>query len=371
LREIGKIRPVTTAIVSDLHIGTKLGADLTRRPEVRARLAEAVREADQVVFLGDFIELRELPLEGALRCVRPVLADLAEPLSGKPVTFVPGNHDHRLVEPWLEQLEVDGAELALDSSGAAAELSPLAAELARALPESDVRLAYPGLHVRPDVYATHGHYLDLHLTVPRIESILSRAMARRMLGPEPSFGAPADYERAIGPLYALSYNLAQATGGTSTTASRTSNLSRVVWARVHADGHAAIAGFLLGRVAIPAGVAALNAAGLGPFSSDLSGEHLRSAGLRAMGDVIANLGVEADHVIFGHTHRQGPLPGEEDDEGWVAPSGARIWNTGSWFLESALVGDRRGKSPYWPGGVTYVHDSGAPEPVNVLREVEL
>ena len=31
-----------TAIVSDLHLGTTSGADVARRPEVRARLMEAI-----------------------------------------------------------------------------------------------------------------------------------------------------------------------------------------------------------------------------------------------------------------------------------------------------------------------------------------
>ena len=39
-------------------------------------------------------------------------------------------------------------------------------------------VAYPGLRLRPDVYATHGHYLDLPLTVPRIESVVASAMAQ-------------------------------------------------------------------------------------------------------------------------------------------------------------------------------------------------
>jgi predicted phosphodiesterase len=358
---------VTTTIVSDLHLGTTLEADLVRRTGVRGRLADILRAADEVVFLGDLIELRELPLERVLEISRSVLGELSDALSGKRVTIVPGNHDHQLVEPWLERLRIEGAVLSPDWSGDP-EGSPLAAELARTLPDSEVRLAYPGLHLRPDVYALHGHYLDLHMTVPRIESVLSQVMARRMLGPDASFESAADYEKAIGPLFALSYGLAQGPG--SKAATRNRNLSREVWARVEADGRRPLSGLLLGRVAIPVGVAALNRAGLGPFSTQLSGEELRRAGLRGIAEVVANLGIEADHVIFGHTHRPGPLPGEEGDEGWLTPRGTHLWNTGSWFLESVLVGDRRQESPYWPGGVIHVHDSGPPELVNVLRDLE-
>ena len=281
-----------------------------------------------------------------------MLVDLAAPLAGKRVTVVAGNHDHGVVGPWLEQLRVEGAELAVDWSGDVAA-SPLATQLARLLPDSEVGLAYPGLQVRPDVYAFHGHYLDLHMALPRLECVLVRAMARRMLGPDLRFASPGDYERAVGPLYSLSYQLAQ---GGSRAASRFSNLSRDVWARAHSNG--AVSAFLVGRMAVPAGVAALNVTGLGPYTADLTGEGLRRAGLEGIAEVLVNLGVEAEHVIFGHTHRHGPLPGEEQEPGWRAQGGIRLWNTGSWFLESALVGERRAESPYWPGGVIYVHDWG-------------
>jgi Calcineurin-like phosphoesterase superfamily domain len=364
---------MTTALISDLHIGTRLGADVARRPEVRERLAAALRDADHVVFLGDLVELRELPVGSVLKLARTVLSDLAAALAGKRVTLVGGNHDHRLIEPCVEQLRTEGVELGPDWSGDARK-SPIAAELDAALPDSEVVLAYPGLWIRDDVYALHGHYLDLHMVVPRVEAVLGRMMARRMLGREVRFAGATDYERAIGPLYALSYNLAQGGGedGGGRAAGRLSNLSRDVWARAHArNGGSAVGAFLIGRVAIPAGVAALNLAGLGPFSADLSGEGLRRAGLAGVAQAVANLGVEAEHVIFGHTHRHGPLAGEEDQPEWRTATGTRLWNTGSWFLESALMGERRMESAYWPGGVVYVHDTGPPEPVNVLRDVDL
>ena len=56
----------------------------------------------------------------------------------------------------------------------------------------------------------------------------------------------------------------------------------------------------------------------------------------------------AAHVIFGHTHRPGPLPGDEQAE-WTTLSGTRLWNTGSWLYEGALITGR--DSPYLPGNV--------------------
>jgi predicted phosphodiesterase len=360
---------VTTALVSDLHLGTGVGNDVARRPEVRERLAEALERADRVVFLGDLIELREQPLQQVLEVARPALSDLAAALAGKPVVLVAGNHDHRVVEPLLDGLRLDGRELGLEWTAEAGE-SPLGAEIARLLPESDVSLAYPGLRVRSDVYALHGHHLDMHMTVPRVESVIGSALARSMLGRDNGGPTtPDEYERALGPMYALAYAMAQGHAGKATRKHNT--LSRTIWARASRDGAGGGAGgFLLGKVAIPAGVAALNAAGLGPFSATLTGEELRRAGLRAIGAAVDGLGVDSEHVIFGHTHRMGPLDGDDPGE-WRTPAGVRLWNTGSWYREKVLTGSRPHESPYWPGGVVYVRDLGDPEPVNVLRDFSL
>ena len=73
-------------------------------------------------------------------------------------------------------------------------------------------------------------------------------------------------------------------------------------------------------IAFPAIVAGLNRAGLGPFHTDISTPELRRAGLRALGIALDRLGVRAPHVIFGHTHRAGPL-GDDDRFEWHAPAG--------------------------------------------------
>ena len=72
----------------------------------------------------------------------------------------------------------------------------------------------------------------------------------------------------------------------------------------------------------------------------------------------------AAHVIFGHTHRPGPLAGDEQAE-WTTLSGTRLWNTGSWFHESAFLASGA-ESPYWPGTVLTLEDDGPPRLENVL-----
>ena len=58
------------------------------------------------------------------------------------------------------------------------------------------------------MYATHGHYLDLHLTIPRLESIAASAMGRlTKLGHDAR--SAADYETILAPLYAFYAGLAQ------------------------------------------------------------------------------------------------------------------------------------------------------------------
>src|SRR5437763_17092413 len=97
---------------------------------------------------------------------------------------------------------------------------------------------------------------------------------------------------------------------------------------------------------------AFNRIGLEPPKAALSAVELRDAGLRGMRMVIDRLGIEADHVIFGHTHRSGP---HERDEGW-----GPLMNTGSWILEPAFLGREPKQSPYWPGHVAFVSDIGPP-----------
>ena len=118
-------------------------------------------------------------------------------------------------------------------------------------------------------------------------------------------------------------------------------------------------------VAFPALLALLNRAQLGPLHTDLSGPELRQAALRACGEAVGRLGVDAREVIFGHTHRAGPMPGDERDE-WVAPSGPRLTNTGCWVHEPSFLGPRPHESPYRAGFAVTLEDDGPARLVNLL-----
>ena len=174
------IPPVRTAVISDLHLGALNNADMLRRPGALERLIAALEGADRVVLLGDTLELRERPLAALLELVRPLFEALARALAGKKVTLVPGNHDHQLGQPWLARAQLAGRPLGSENEWAVTvdETDGPAGVLASWLPRSEVTLAYPGLRLEDGTYATHGHYLDLYLTVPRVESIAASVVAR-------------------------------------------------------------------------------------------------------------------------------------------------------------------------------------------------
>src|SRR5256885_16622710 len=97
------------------------------------------------------------------------------------------------------------------------------------MPESELVVAYPGFRPRPDVYATHGHYLDLHLTVPRLESIVVSVVGRATGRKRPACRTVADYEAVVGPLYSLLYGIAQ--GARAGTLARGGSIPRTVGER--------------------------------------------------------------------------------------------------------------------------------------------
>jgi hypothetical protein len=358
---------VRAAIVSDMHLGTAVpAADVARAGEPLERLVDAVSGADTVVLLGDMIELREGPVAGVLEAARPLFERLGAASAGKRVVLVPGNHDHELVEPFLARARLESGALEPATEWPVRPGDGAAGRLAEWMPDSEVVLAYPGIWLREDVYAIHGHYLDVHLTVPRVESIAASAMGR-LTGRGRGGRSPEDYEAVLGPLYGFFYRFAQASEAESLR--RKGSVSRRVWSSVNGSG-GRLARFAVGRVTIPGAVAILNRAGFGPFSSRLSGETLRDAGLRAMATVVDGLGVDAANVVFGHTHRAGPLP-TDDRTAWRTPGGARLWNSGSWLMETVLIGGGGPRHPYWPGTVVRIPEEGDPEIVNVLRDVPL
>jgi Calcineurin-like phosphoesterase superfamily domain len=353
---------VRTAIVSDLHLGSGFGEDLLRDVEVRRLLLEEIAAADRLVLLGDVLELRELPLPAVLEAARPFFEDLGEAMAGRRVVLVPGNHDHRLAEPLLEEAALAAQPLGLEQHAPAA--ADAAVRIATWLGRAELEIAYPGVWLREDVYATHGHYMDCHMALPRLECVAA-ATVMRAFGPLPDPAGPADYERVLRPVYGLAFSLAQA--GLARRATRPSERAwRTISSRDRARGRARRAALRIAVGAgIPAGVWSLNRLLRAGFGADLSPTAIAGSGIAAATEMAARLGLRGCHVITGHTHRGGPGEGEA---AWELAGGGRLHNTGSWVFASAFHHPGTPPGPYWPGTVTWVEDGAPPRRVRLLVE---
>ncbi len=388
-----------TLVVSDLHLGAGSGADVLRRPGPRAVLIEALGDVDRLVLLGDVLELRHGPRRDALAAARPFFEELGRAFAGREIVVVAGNHDHALIESWSRRRD-EAAEftpLGLEQRFTAEESSSMLGTLASWAGPARVTAAYPGLWLRSDVYATHGHYLDCHLTLPTMERLGIGMTARVQSRSADAFATAGDYEAVTAPVFAwidavarqsptgstlngqttvrawraLARNGRSGTGARSGTRGSETAKTGIdgdgVGMRDGLAGLAALAPEMRRRLlvgAFPLAIAALNRAGIGTFNADISTPELRRAGLRGMGEVAARLGLGDAHVIFGHTHRAGQLPRDIDAE-WRGPGGARLLNSGCWTYDSYFVTDTPGESPYWPGGAVLVEDNGQP----VLRRL--
>jgi hypothetical protein len=360
---------VRTLVISDLHLGASKGSDLLRRADLRAPLVEAVRGVDRLVILGDGLELRDGPHRDAAAIAEPLFEDLGRALGADgELLLLGGNHDHGLVAGWIDArlLAEPSGFLGLEHRIAPADAGPLATRLAEHAAPANVQLAYPGAWLRDDVYAIHGHYADLHTTVPTFERLAAGAMARWVVQLPADGAGPDDYEAALAPLYAWMHALTQRNAHTLVSAG--TGASARAWVAMGGRGGrrrpvrtaALNAGFR-------AAVAAVNVAGLGPVEPDLSGAGLRRGYLHGFSEVVRRLTIDAPHVIWGHSHRSGPWPGDDLAE-WTTYAGGRIHNTGSWVYQPHFLSAEPNRSPYWPGTAVLIGESGPPELVRLLGE---
>jgi hypothetical protein len=338
---------------------------------------EALADVERLVLLGDVLELRHGPMREALDASRPFFEDLSRALSGRELVVTAGNHDHALVEPWLacRGQEHEPPPLGVEQLLEPSEVSAVLERVAEWVSPARMRVAYPGLWLRPDVYATHGHYLDSHLTMPTLERLSVGAMSKMLGRPASAFATVDDYESVGAPLFAWRdavardahtgsalNGMATANAWTALTgageSSRRARGPRVLARRLRRHALAAL---------FPLAVAALNRAGIGPLRADLSLAELRRAGLLAMGEVAARLGLGDAYVVFGHTHRAGPFPGDQPEE-WRGRAGARLVNCGSWTYSRFFLSEEAGYGPYWPGAGVLVEEEGPPTVVRLLRD---
>ncbi len=357
-----------TLVISDLHLSSARGSDLLRRPELREPLLEALDGVDRLVILGDGVELREAAHREAARIAGPFFEAVGSALgAGGELVVVAGNHDHGLVAGWIDarlQTEPSGF-LGLEQRIEPEHASPLAARLAELAAPARVSFAYPGVWLREDVYAIHGHYSDVHTTVPTFERLAAGAMARWVVNLPERASADA-YEAVLAPLYAWMHTLTQRAEHGALTAG--AGASARTWIALAGEGrrsHPARAALLGAGYA--AGVAVVNRTGIGPINRDLSGVALRRGGLQGMAEVLRRLGIEVPWVLWGHSHRAGPFTRDDPAE-WTTPGGGRMINTGSWVYQPHFLSERPNGSPYWPGTAVLLDGDEPPRLVRLLGE---
>jgi hypothetical protein len=342
---------VRTLLISDLHLGAARETDLLRRADLREPLLEALAGIDRLVVLGDALELREAAHREAGDVAGPFFADVGRALGERgEVVLVGGNHDHGLVAGWIDaRLETeDPGFLGLEERIEPSAAGPLAARLAAAAAPARVWLAYPGLWLRDDVYALHGHYSDLHTTVPTFERLAAGAMARWVVQLPPEGATPDDYEAALSPLYAWMHALTQ----------RSDHAVVSAGAGASARAWSALAG--TGRRERPLRTAAMGAGYAAAVAA------LNRIGLRGIREVLRRLAVRAPYVLWGHTHRSGPWPADDLSE-WEV-DGGRILNSGSWVYQPHFLSAEPNASPYWPGTAIAVDEAGPPRLLRLLGD---
>jgi UDP-2,3-diacylglucosamine pyrophosphatase LpxH len=336
---------VRTLVISDLHLGVRLGRDVLRRSEALEALLAALDGVERLVLLGDVVELLEGRPERSMPVAEPILRAIGERVGREAeIIVVPGNHDAALVRPWLRE---HGVPTSIEAS-IPHDATPLLARLTAWLAPARVQVRYPGVWLSERVWATHGHYLDRHL-LPEV----AYGVARGALGRLPRDGAaPADYERAGGP--SLTHVEAL--------------LSR--WLPRPLAAAADDVAELLRAVTMPRVPRRLLDHRFSPLNATLLGLQVRRASLPALARVVHRLGVDADWVVFGHVHRRGPLP-PDDLRRWRGPGGSpQMVNTGSWLYEPLLVHHATPPHPYWPGGAVVLEDGAEPRPIGLLDHLE-
>ena len=359
-----------TLVISDLHLGVRTGADVLARPEALDVLCSRLDGVDRLVLLGDTLELRHGPARDALARAEPVMRAIGDAMGADgEVVIVAGNHDHAIVAGWLDwRGRRDEPEpLGLEERVAPQYASWIVKRLAGWLSPASVEVAYPGLWLRDDVYATHGHYLDVHCVIPTLEVLAGRAH-----GADGRRGAAAGVARRLrgGARAAVRLDPREraAVRAEPPLRRRWVGDRRVARARGHRRAaHRAAPG--AARRLSRRGRRQPTAAASARVQPVLSGPALRSAGLAALAEVAGRLGLKPAHLVFGHTHRTGMLERDQPAE-WRTPSGTRLHNAGCWVFETHFMGRLpRGESPYWPGGAIALDDDGPPRLERLLGDL--
>ena len=339
---------------------------MLRDPAARDALLAELGGADRLVLLGDALELRHGPVPTRSRprarrsaAIGEALGDrTARSCSSRATTTTRSSRRGSSAarsrgEPPL------GLEQRADPT--ATTLAGVARRAGSAPARST--LAYPGLWLRDDVYATHGHYLDRHVTVPTFERLAAGAMAR-VVGEMPARrrrarglrGRARAAVRVAARRLALHEARLRAPEGHAERLAAADRLRPAAAARPRA------------RRRLPDGRPRAEHDGRRPGGRrPVAG---RAAPRRACGRCARRAAGSASTRGLGalrpHAPRGAARRRRRRRSGRPRRRGPRLVNTGCWVHEKVFLGDGGERSPYWPGTVVEVGDDGPPVLRNVL-----
>jgi hypothetical protein len=359
-------------VISDSHLGAWTGDDLLAYAWAREALRPELERADQVVLLGDFVDLLFATTEHAFERADGLVELFARTLAGKRLVWLAGNHDHHILVRRLEAL----IELRIATGKPDDQLPEIwrasfffEAFLRRRLPQTEIEIAYPSCRVG-EVLLSHGHYLDGEVR-GSVPNRLLQGGFWKIAGGRTATPTVEDYEAALVPLTELLFIEAQLPKGADAEQRIQAELRRLGrfaeiaaapgreltrlcralgrLARGGPEPERPAADYVLARVVAP-GASALPS-------------------VRAFARVCRNLGWDQDArwFVFAHTHQ--PLAGVCPDGASV---GSRFWNTGSWIYEppAGSAADYLGYMDHnWPGSVVVIDSEerdGEPQLLELL-----
>jgi UDP-2,3-diacylglucosamine pyrophosphatase LpxH len=382
---------LATAILSDLHLGAAHGDDLLRYPFFCDLLREQLDGVDHIVLLGDILDLRFQQLEDALLISTPFLSMLGDALRGARhprVTYIPGNHDHhyavRLIESEQERAIEAGEPFTLRQVVAPPDFF-LSRQLARIIGGPvDVRFAYFYDTLESSegpIFLIHGHYLDLHLGAApaRLLSLVQASIAAA--GQTVDGFSPDLYEAILRPQYELLHWIGQSPGGGQMQSRIYERLrggappsTRLRQIRRAALRGAASVG---GRVGVALAETLANRIVKGGLSltspaREAQAEATIHAFNLSLEELAPYLPDGMRYVIFGHTHRPGPLEEGDSLDRWrVKMRGQEVaaMNCGSWLYDDGKARRPDYRPQRWPGTFILIPDQGPPRLVETLADL--
>jgi hypothetical protein len=337
-----------TLVAPDLHLGSMQDSGTAPRPTSGARAARGGGRpggGTGSVVLGDGPQLRENapartpPSIAALVSRRPraprwgpdgssvQVGRQPRPRARAGWSTVACRPTRRL--PRLEQ-RIEPARPARSPRG-----SPSAPRPRRAV-------AYPGLWLRDDVYAIHGHYADLHTTVPTFERLAAGAMARWVVR-LPEDGATPTTTRP---------RSRRCTRGCTRSTQRSEHGAiaaapaprRAPGSRWRATAGAAPAARRRARRRLRGRGRGAQRAGLGPIDRDLSGPALRRGYLRGMREVLRAPRRRAPARDLGPLAPRRPVAARRPAE-WTTPAARGSSTPARWVYQPHFLSPSRTARP--------------------------